>query len=912
MQNERPVPGQRWVSDSEPELGLGIILKVEANRLEILFPAADERRLYSLESSHLRRVAFRKSDRITLHDGREMIVRDVVEENGLLVYQTDEQPVPETDLSDTISFSAPIERLLGGQTSFLQAFELRTEALERWSSMLGSPVRGYTGGRIDLIPHQLSIAVEVCSRLKPRVLLADEVGLGKTIEAGLILHRLHLTGRADRILVIVPEPLVHQWFVEMLRRFNLSFNIFDEERCQSIERLQPDANPFLENQIILCSINLLTSKTRRAAQVLEAGWDMLVVDEAHHLEWSREQSGPAYRLVEALAARVPSVLLLTATPQQLGPEGHFARLRLLDPERYGDLDTFLEESAGYERVARAVDRVLGDQPLTDEDRSFFAGHSERVRRHFQAMEAGDASAKNQLVADLLDSFGTGRVMFRNTREALSGFPERKAQLVSLPTSANPKEARIHWLLALLKELGDAKALLICSAREIAEEIYEHLQVETRVQCALFHEGLTLVQRDRNAAYFAEPDGAQVLVSSEIGSEGRNFQFAHDLIMFDLPANPDLLEQRIGRLDRIGQTETVTIHVPFQPGTASEVLTRWYHEGLNAFEQNLHGAAEIYRRLEADLRPLLDRYDEEKLRELVEHSIAERKRVTGQLAQGYDRLLELNSNKPEKARETAQLIREADSDRSFERFFLRLLEYFGMSIDESADRIYRFRPDYLVTDQFPSLPPGGLWATFDRTRALSREDLAFITQDHPFVLSVMELFLEGEHGNATFGIWEEADENCLLLEVIAVVECVAPASLHVNRFLPPTPIRAIADHQREDRTEEIHLSRSQLSNAEIEPLLEQPGFAGELIPAMLDAALHHAGKNMEGIVREAIATMSTALRQERERLEDLQQINNNVTDAEIAENKAQEEALRAAIDSARLRVSALRLIRAEEG
>src|SRR5690606_41133390 len=78
--------------------------------------------------------------------------------------------------------------------------------------------------------------------------------------------------------------------------------------------------------------------------------------------------------------------------------------------------------------------------------------------------------------------------------------------------------------------------------------------------ALFHEGLPLVQRDRQAAWFAEPDGAQVLLCSEIGSEGRNFQFAHHLVLFDLPLNPGLVEQRIGRLDRIGQTDTIRIHV----------------------------------------------------------------------------------------------------------------------------------------------------------------------------------------------------------------------------------------------------------------------------------------------------------------------------------------------------------------
>ena len=117
--------------------------------------------------------------------------------------------------------------------------------------MRQSPVRGLTGGRVDLLPHQMFIATQVAARLLPRVLLADEVGLGKTIEAGLILHRLHLTGRADRVLILVPEPLIHQWFVELLRRFNLLFSLFDEERCEAIEGSDAEANPFLDSQLVL-------------------------------------------------------------------------------------------------------------------------------------------------------------------------------------------------------------------------------------------------------------------------------------------------------------------------------------------------------------------------------------------------------------------------------------------------------------------------------------------------------------------------------------------------------------------------------------------------------------------------------------------------------------------------------------
>src|SRR6185369_10251450 len=156
----------------------------------------------------------------------------------------------------------------------LAAFDLRVEALERRCRLRKSPVRGFVGGRIQLIPHQLYISREVASRLVPRVLLADEVGLGKTIEAGLILHRLHLTGRAERILILLPEPLIHQWFVELLRRFNLLFSLFDEERCEAIEEHHPDTNPFLDSQLVITSVSFLAADSRRAEQAAQAGWDL--------------------------------------------------------------------------------------------------------------------------------------------------------------------------------------------------------------------------------------------------------------------------------------------------------------------------------------------------------------------------------------------------------------------------------------------------------------------------------------------------------------------------------------------------------------------------------------------------------------------------------------------------------------
>ncbi len=886
-----------------------MILKAEFNRVEVFFPAANEHRQYALKSAPLRRVRFGDGDRIKTHEGTELVVVAVEERAGLLVYRTENREVAEAELSDTISFSKPEDRLLAGQVDDLAAFDLRVEALQRRSRNRQSPARGFVGGRVDLITHQMSIASEVAARLVPRVLLADEVGLGKTIEAGLILHRLHLTGRAERILILLPEPLIHQWFVEMLRRFNLLFSIFDEERCASIEAHEPDANPFLDSQLIICSTAFLVGNARRAQQVCEAGWDLLVVDEAHHLAWTQEQPSPQYALVETLAKQTLGLLLLTATPQQLGPEGHFARLRLLDPDRYASLERFMEEAEHYEQVAQAIDRLIDGKPLAKADRELFGQKSARIRNRCDELLAGDERARTRLVSDLLDEFGTGRVMFRNTRAALSGFPERQALLVPLDVEkkADSLAAKVKWLVGLLKELGEQKVLLICRTRETVEEISERLQREMNVAVGLFHEALTLLQRDRNAAFFAEEEGARVLLCSEIGSEGRNFQFAHHLVLFDLPEDPELLEQRIGRLDRIGQTATIKIHVPYLRGTEAEVLARWYHEGLNAFEKNPHGAGEIVRALEKELSALKQKFSAVKLEKLLAKSRDLSGKVAKKLERGHDRLLELNSCKPGQAEELTRQIRTLDGDDKFEEFLIRLLDHFGVQVEDHGTRSYILRPGQLITDAFPTLPEEGMTVTFDRARALSREDLGFMSGDHPLARASWDLLLGAESGNAAFGIWKAAGGETIFLEVHAVVECVAPATLHADRFLPATPIRVAVNHALADHTDDETLAAGRFEKGDIFRLLDRGVVKKKLLPAMLEKALALAAERMQRLVETANTAMTIQLRNEIERLEDLRQINDHVRPEEIAAARQQQTDLQTAIASARLRLDAVRLI-----
>ncbi|MBT8037412.1 MAG: DEAD/DEAH box helicase family protein [Verrucomicrobiae bacterium] len=893
-------PGQRWVSESEPELGLGIMLRVEFKRVEVMFPAASEQRQYALDSAPLRRVALKAGEQLETHEGDVLEIDQVLAEDHLLIYLCGDRRVNESELSDTMSFSRPEDRLLGGRVDDLHSYDLRVEALKKQCEVRQSPVRGFVGGRVDMIPHQMYIAGEVASRLFPRVLLADEVGLGKTIEACLIMHRLHLTGRADRVLILLPEPLLHQWFVELLRRFNLLFSLFDEERCESIERGDRDANPFLDSQLVLCSVGFLAGDTKRGQQAIDAGWDLLIVDEAHHLEWSEESPSAAYQLVESLAATSLGLLLLTATPRQLGPEGHFARLRLLDPDRYVEMEKFQQEATHYEEVADAVGRLLSGETLSAADRALFVGQSERVHDHCLGLDAGDESAREPLVRELLDTFGTGRVMFRNTRAALSGFPERRAHLIDL--EGDGLEVKIHWLVKLLKELGEAKVLLICRTRELAEEISTRLQSVLNVNCAHFHEGMTLLQRDRSAAYFSEDDGARILICSEIGSEGRNFQFAHHLVLFDLPDDPELLEQRIGRLDRIGQTETIHIHVPYLQGSDGEVLARWYHEGLNAFEHSLHGATEIMRDLGG--APTAGKVS---LDTLIKDSQVCRERVAQRLERGYDRLLELNSSRPEQAQERIAEITAMDGDTGSEAFLLKLWDHFGLHIEELVDRSYLLLPGHLITDAFPALPDDGLNITFDRTRALSREDTSLMSWDHPVARTALELLLTSEAGNSSFAVWEGSPQKGILLETYAVIECVAPASLHSDRFLPVTPVRVLVDHTGEDRTAGAHVPAAKLRSGNLHKLLDQEAFRRNILPMMLAKSHDIASGKMGSIVATAVAGSDGYLGQEIDRLVALGEINDHVSDEEIAALRHQRDALHQAISKARLRLDSVRVI-----
>lgn len=942
------VPGQRWISDTEPELGLGLVLAEESNRVTLLFIASSERRTYAAANAPLTRVRFGKGEMVESSEGWTLTVDAVYEHEGILVYEGHDKDgesvrLEEMDINHYLQFNKPQDRLFAGQIEAPALFRLRQETLRRIGRLEQSPVRGLGGGRTSLIPHQLYIAHEVAHRAAPRVLLADEVGLGKTIEAGLVLHHQLLTGRAQRVLVIVPESLLHQWLVEMRRRFNLRFSLLDEERYVSIG----EANPFQSEQLVLCGLEFFMDDEVRQEQALAAGWDLCVVDEAHHLEWSEQTVSPEYAFVEALGKSVPGLLLLTATPEQLGKQGHFARLRLLDPDRFHCYRRFQEEEREYEALADVIHHLL-DDPVLDLD----------TLRRLQAMIAQDLAeeifarlddpehaeaARQDMIRLLLDRHGTGRVLFRNTRATVQGFPERRLLSYPLPLPdayralldgdeatdgerLHPEtlykraavdgpewwrvDPRVAWLAQTLKQLRPAKALVICARAETAVEMEEALS-QAGIRAAAFHERLTIVARDRAAAWFADvEDGAQVLVCSEIGSEGRNFQFAHHLVLFDLPLDPDLLEQRIGRLDRIGQTETIQLHaVWFQHG-AQEVLFRWYDEGVNAFAQPSPAAPAVFAGLGEDLRALLRHPDPERENALIESARRLSAEIGEALQQGRDRLLELNSCRPDEAGRLVDLIRASDEADELWDYLERVFDVYGVNIEEHSGHCYILSPGEHMRTQFPELPDEGITVTLDRAIALAREDMLFLTFEHPMVRGAMDMILHSEHGNAALSLVRhpDLDPGQLLLEAFYVVECSAPKKLHIERFFPPTPLRFLLDQSGAD-----------LSGLAAEGFVEPPRpFDREhavelirsqrkLITALLAKAERSARARMPAVVAESGKRMLDAMTAELKRLAALKRVNPNVRKEELDQVKAQALDMNASIQAAGLRLDAVRVL-----
>ena len=870
-------PGQRWISDTETDLGLGTILKVDSRLITIVYMASGETRTYSAETAPLTRVLFASGDRIRSADQQEIIVSDTETVDGLVVYygiaeNGDHVTLSETQLDNFTQFNRPSDKLLNGQFDRERRYYLRLKSREMQQELLRSKVFGLCGARVDLIPHQLYIANEVANRHLPRVLLADEVGLGKTIEAGLIMHRQLIRGLISRVLIIVPEPLLHQWLVEMRRRFNLQFGIMDDLQYEESLESATDGNPFLNRQLMLTSLQFLTGNEKAREHALDAGWDTLVVDEAHHIEppADNQQSfeAQAYQCVSALTDRIPSVLLLTATPEQLGHSGHFSRLQLLDRNRFPSLQEFAEEEQQYKALAGLATQLLSNDPLTDEQQQQLASLE---------LKTDDPQA---CVDAMIDLHGTGRVMFRNNRNAVSGFPERQANFYALEAGAIN-----DWLADKINELAPEKLLLICESISRVETLASMLRDKHGIHAAIFHEEMSIVERDRAAEYFAdEESGSPILLCSEIGSEGRNFQFLHHLVLFDLPDNADLLEQRIGRVDRIGQTQTIRIHIPYEKGSSADFLQRWYHDGLDAFEHTCQ-IGETVRRELSDGFNLAMQGQHDNIDALIDEATVLASTKREQIQQGRDRLLEMSSHRPAVSTAIIEEIDQYDTDPGLQRYMDQALDNLGVNIEDQSAHTFIISPgEHLAVSEYPGLPDDGTTITYRRHIALAREEVQLLTWEHPLVQTAMEQIISGGFGQVLIGAMQDESlkRGSVLLEAHYIFDCPAPRSLGVEQYLSGDLLRVVLNESLHNLTEQF--SHEQLNTAFHsikKPLAKQlVSVKRAQLQAQLNEAESIANASLAALQTQATDNAQTLLGGEIQRLEALAARNSSVRRDEI--------------------------------
>ena len=429
---------------------------------------------------------------------------------------------------------------------------------------------------VDLLEHQLRTARTVLRRMRGRALLCDEVGLGKTIEAGMIALELAARGLVRRTLILTPPSLVEQWQGELRRKFGLDSIAYDDPLFR-----EQGATAWGQHERIIASFHTAKREPHRSA-ILAHEWDLVIVDEAHHL---RNRTTLLWQFAAEL--RKKYILLLTATPVQNNLEELFNLVTLLQPGLLRTARVFQHEfvdrrdKLAPRNVAQLHDllaevmvrnrrstvgltltrRIARTEsvPLSPAERQLYDGVSTFVRRHLHA-GGGRGPLNRMTLLALQRALGSAGAAAAPALDRLAldlrlSSAERD-EVGALAATARDltTQAKVQRLSELVRNFPD-KLVIFTQFRETQMLLHRQLSADGE-QVALFHGGLTRMQKEESVVAFRGP--ARLLLTTDSGSEGRNLQFCNGIVNFDLPWNPMRIEQRIGRLSRIGQARDVHV------------------------------------------------------------------------------------------------------------------------------------------------------------------------------------------------------------------------------------------------------------------------------------------------------------------------------------------------------------------
>ena len=747
-------PGDRLTHRFNPDLGPGLIESVERRTLVVHFPEADTVLTLAADSDAIAPLRFLAGTPAVIISTLERVF---VAADAKLnrVKLTDGRIVDTADLWPARIGESLTERLECGDIDALETFSLRLDALHLAALREADGLGSFLGGRIRLFPHQLYAAESATKKSPTRWLLADEVGLGKTVEACLILNHLLRTGRATQALIVAPDTLTVQWLGELWRKYHQIFVLLDEKRLLDVEKEYGQGfNPFHAYQHVVVGLEFLRDRPKLTTQAVEAGIDLLVVDEAHHLK--RRQGHPgnrAYRAVQPIAELGKHVLLLSATPLEDDAFGFFRLLELLRPEEFADepiVDRLRRPKplpACTSAARRQTVQELPPREPTPVDLSDDSGW------------AAYCSLETELQLQVADHVVARKAKLRRLRRALASgsaltgiIAADEQYLKHLASEADKTDPRLSWLGEMGSQWKKAgqKTLVFAAHRETLELIKARMRQQAQLRVGVFHEDLSPGQRDIEVAQFRLPDGPSMLLSTECGGEGRNFEFCTRLVLFDLPWNPMVVEQRIGRLDRIGRHSPVEI-VYFKPSSNVGAAVVRLYESIGIFREPLGGTGKELGQIESTI-------EEMALSDTLQPtgSASATSELVAQQARSHisDAAMHELHRHPYRAKMAESILERVPDqlDELVQEVVLAAAEQLNLHVEEHRDgQRYSFElgPQAKI-DSLPGLPEGfSFLGTFDREEAVKDESIDFFSSGHPLVESILAHLEEAPLGRVAF-------------------------------------------------------------------------------------------------------------------------------------------------------------------
>jgi ATP-dependent helicase HepA len=693
--------------------------------------------------------------RVTAVEGRVLVVEFSKTGTTLRLAATSDALVAEAEHTRERDLSL-VERLARGGAGNSKDFLIRLDMLHLLATREAGGLGSFLGGRIRLFPHQLYVAERATTNVPVRWLLADEVGLGKTIEAALILNRLVHTTSIERCLVVAPESLTVQWLGELWRKYHQVFTLLDSARLADVTRdFGRDFNPFDVHRRAVIGLEALIERPELTTQAAQAGIDLLVVDEAQRLRRPPGHPGePAYRAIAPIAALGRHMLLLSATPLEDDAHGFFRLLQLLRPEEFPaemDFEARLASGTPLPACTSATRRVdIGGLPprtpsaVTPDEPAGWKRRRE-LEAAVRSAPATDPVARRKKLERIRRALASGAAL-----GALLGPDEQ--ELRHLAQAADAIDPRLQWLLTHARRWrrADEKTLVFVAHRETLEMLRAALSERAQLASGAFHEELPAARRDIEIARFRADDGPSILVSTEAGGEGRNFEFCHRLVLYDLPWNPSTVEQRIGRLDRIGRRIPVEI-IYFHPPTGIGADVVRLFERLGLFREPIAGLEPQLAHVEGVLEETaLDpqaSLSDERIEQVVADAQEARTRIRAAAYQELHRY----PYQSEMANSILERV-PADLDGLMEDVITRASTRLGFRVEQVRGRrayAIEFGNEALI-DSLPGVSGGASFVgSFDREYAVENETIDFFASGHPLVEGLLAHYEDDHKGRIAF-------------------------------------------------------------------------------------------------------------------------------------------------------------------